>query len=100
MQIFENLLKRYPNNVELLVLEYKYLSEKDVESSRLLSLLEQAHTHHPGALVIYHYQILEYSRNGDVAGMYEAARQWQLHDPRRFQLPMVKALFADPGTPE
>ena len=94
MRLLDTLAGRYPRSTLVPRFRYQYLAGKNAEPAQLLPLLQRAQELAPGAIWVYYALLRESGRNEDVAGMYEYARLWLAHDPQRYRLSQIKALFA------
>lgn len=93
MDMLDRLSERYPRTVRVLHYRYQYLLAMNAEPAALTPLLEQAQLLSPRASWIYPALLHEQAREQDVAGMYESARRWLLHDPERYRVNQIKFLF-------
>ena len=92
--MLESLIDRNPNRVELFVMKYQLMSAMDVPNAERLNLLNQAALKFPTHPAFQSYLILEMSKQGDVAGMYEVIGRWMALDTKRHDLPSIAPLFA------
>jgi hypothetical protein len=97
--LLDTLSRRYPRSANVIRYRYQYLSALNAEPAQVLPLLLPAQQRFPGEPWIYYALLHEQARSRDVAAMYETARQWLLHDPRRYHINEIKSLFgvADPA---
>ena len=97
LTMLEKLEVRYPRNLQVLGWRYTYLLGQGAEPEQLDALVQRALAISPGRSEFLLRLIERRGAVGDVGGMYEAARQWLLHDARRLRLGHIKALFSMPG---
>jgi hypothetical protein len=92
--ILDELIHRYPQNAQLLVYKFKFLSADDeVSPEVLLGILGDAERVNPDHLEIYPYQIVEYQKASNMAAQNEVARAWLEQDRFRRQLPALRQAF-------
>jgi protein O-mannosyl-transferase len=93
LALLDKLAARYPLVEDIFRFRYRYLAAAGVEPGELLPLLLRAQELAPQTTWVHHYLLLEYARMQDLANLYEQARLWLLHDPRRYHLHQLKSLF-------
>lgn len=92
--LLDRLSERYPEAVQVQRYRYQYLSARGAAAAQLLPLLHQLQRQAPWYDWVYYALLRQQAHEQDVAGMYESARLWLQHDPRRYSLGQIKSLFA------
>jgi protein O-mannosyl-transferase len=95
VSLLDKLSSRYGDSDDVLRYQYLYDASRDTASPQLLATLKKAQLLAPESTWIYYYLLYESGRADDVAGLYEYARLWMLHDPGRLWLLQLKRLFLD-----
>jgi protein O-mannosyl-transferase len=95
VSLLDKLSSRYGESDDVLRYQYLYDASRDTASPQLLATLKKAQLLAPESTWIYYYLLYESGRADDVAGLYEYARLWMLHDPGRLWLLQLKRLFLD-----
>jgi hypothetical protein len=95
VSLLDKLSSRYADSDDVLRYRYLYDASRDTASPQLLATLRKAQLMAPESTWIYYYLLYESGRADDVAGSYESARLWMLHDPGRLWLLQLKRLFSD-----
>ncbi|KAA1194475.1 hypothetical protein F0M18_03330 [Pseudohalioglobus sediminis] len=94
--LLDLLQSRYPGNVGLTLLRYRYLRSVDAPVQQRQTLLSDAHRARPGNLEVYPYYLGELAAVGDVSGVYEGIRQWLQYDRKQRHLGVISGVFAEP----
>lgn len=95
--LLNTLARNYPESVEVMRFRFQYMAATDAEPAQKLALLQRAQALAPLDHGSYSTLLWELKARSDVAGMYEYARLWLLHDHKRHHLPWLKSLFTPSG---
>tara|TARA_R110002049_G_scaffold110858_22_gene260043 strand:- start:4794 stop:6761 length:1968 start_codon:yes stop_codon:yes gene_type:complete len=91
--LLEQLGSRYPNSLELLALQYRFvIGAEPTQKARVLPMLERAVKVHPGSRQASSF-LAQYHSGDDLTGTYEAMREWLRRDQLRRELPVVREIF-------
>jgi hypothetical protein len=85
---------QYPDLPDPVSLQYTWLEESGADAAELIPLLEEAIDRWPGQQSFYPRLIHQYGRASDAAGIYRTLERWLRADPKRYQLPLQRQLFA------
>ncbi|TGD74050.1 hypothetical protein E4634_07885 [Mangrovimicrobium sediminis] len=96
-EILDILDRRYPGNVQLGVLRYRYMRLSGASSDARLAQLQTLLARHPGQTRIHALLLSEQAERQDLSGMFETVKSWMYHDPGRRELGVLRRVFSAPS---
>ena len=91
--LLDRLDARYPRNVRLTLLRYRYLQLSGASREDRLALLRALAERHPGSARVYQQLLAEYAGAGEVAALVETVKHWLARDSSRLYLSQIRRMF-------